>query len=282
MRSLANQLGAVGPFQQALAGADIALWDTAARHAGLPLADFIRGAKAPREAHVYATNLPYRRPQAIEEMAGKGHTRFKFRVPGYDGVLVETLTHARAVAGARALMADVTQSYSLERLRPLAQTLADFGIQWLEEPFLVDDTEAYMAWRKEPGRPPVALGENTYRLSGFRRLLDDVAPDVVQPDITKTGGISEGREICRAILNAGKRACLHMYGGPVGTYASAHLSAAIDGMSWLELDSQPNPLFEMLLRQEPTVSAGQLKLPSGNGIGDGLINDCVFEAAEIH
>ncbi|MBN9069959.1 MAG: hypothetical protein J0H60_26960, partial [Rhizobiales bacterium] len=43
LRALANQLGAVGPFQQALAGVDIALWDAAARRAGQPLADFIRG-----------------------------------------------------------------------------------------------------------------------------------------------------------------------------------------------------------------------------------------------
>jgi L-alanine-DL-glutamate epimerase-like enolase superfamily enzyme len=281
LRALANQLGAVGPFQQALAGADIALWDAAARRAGLPLADFIRGGPSPASVDVYATNLPIARPTAIEDMAAKGHTRFKFRVPGDDPAIVERLREARAVAGGRPLMADATQSFRLEALRPLARPLADLSLEWLEEPFLADDLEAYAKWRDEPARPPVALGENTYRLGGFRQILDLVRPEIVQPDITKTAGISEGRDICRAIIAAGPRACLHMYGGPIGLYASAHLSAAIDGMSWLEMDSMPNPLFEMLLPQAPQVSDGRLALPKGAGLGDDLFRESVFEKFEV-
>ena len=281
LRALANQLGAAGPFQQALAGADIALWDAAARRAGKPLADFIRGRPSQQSVDVYATNLPIMRPAAIEDMAAKGHTRFKFRVPGDDPAIVERLRDARAVAGARPLMADATQSFRLEALRPLARPLADLSLDWLEEPFLADDLEAYAAWRDEPVRPPVALGENSYRLQGFRTILDIVRPDIVQPDITKTAGISEGRDICRAITTAGPRACLHMYGGPIGLYASAHLSAAIDGMSWLEMDSMPNPLFDMLLPEAPVVREGKLLLPPGSGLGDGLVREGVFERFEV-
>ncbi|HEX2556091.1 MAG TPA: mandelate racemase/muconate lactonizing enzyme family protein [Microvirga sp.] len=281
MRPLANQLGAVGPFQQALAGADIALWDACARRAGLPLADFIRGAPAPREVDVYATNLPITRPAAIEDMAAKGHTRFKFRVPPNDRLVLDGLREARTIAGSRPLMADATQSYSLDRLKPLAAPLAELSLDWLEEPFPADDMESYRAWTSERVRPPVALGENSYRGTGFERLLAEVDPEVLQPDITKTAGISEGQDICRRILAAGKRACLHMYGGPVGLHASAHLSAAVEGMSWLEMDSLPNPLFDRLLREAPVVRDGKLQLPPGPGIGEGLIRDEVFDAAEV-
>jgi L-alanine-DL-glutamate epimerase-like enolase superfamily enzyme len=280
MRALANQLGAPGPFQQALCGADIALWDAMARRADQPLCDFIRGGKSPRRADVYATNLPIQRPAAIEEMAAKGHTRFKFRIAGNDPLLLDRMREARAVAGLRALMADATQSFRLESLRPLGEALDALSLHWLEEPFLVDDEEAYVAWRDEVVRPPVALGENSYRLAGFRRVLDVIRPEVAQPDITKTGGISEGRKICRAILDAGRRACLHMYGGPVGLYASAHLSAAIDGMSWLEMDSLPNPLFEMLLHEAPTVEGGRLRLNDQPGLGR-IIRQDVFERFEV-
>jgi L-alanine-DL-glutamate epimerase-like enolase superfamily enzyme len=72
-----------------------------------------------------------------------------------------------------------------------------------------------------------------------------------------------------------------MYGGPIGLYASAHLSAAIDGMSWLEMDSMPNPLFEMLLPQAPQVSDGRLALPKGAGLGDDLFRESVFEKFEV-
>jgi L-alanine-DL-glutamate epimerase-like enolase superfamily enzyme len=179
------------------------------------------------------------------------------------------------------MMADATQSFSFATLKPLAGALSELDLGWLEEPFPADDMESYRAWRDETVRPPVALGENSYRLDGFRRILDDIRPDATQPDITKTGGISEGREICRLILDRGNRACLHMYGGPVGLYASAHLSAAIDGMSWLEMDSLPNPLFAKLLRAEPSVIDGKLVLPEGAGMGDTLIDDSVFDEAEI-
>ncbi len=280
MRALANQLGAVGPFQQALCGADIAMWDLLARRAGLPLCDYIRGRTSPRGVDVYATNLPIRRPAAIEDMAALGHTRFKFRVPGSDPQLLDRLREARTIAGARPLMADATQSFTLETLRPLGGALAELELGWLEEPFLVDDPDAYVAWRDEPVRPPVALGENAYRLAGFRHILDTIRPDVVQPDITKTGGISEGGRICREILAAGRRACLHMYGGPVGLYASAHLSAAIDGMSWLEMDSLPNPLFDMLLEEAPVVEDGRLRLSGAPGLGD-VVRQEVFERFEV-
>lgn len=281
LRPLANQLGAIGPFQQALAGLDVALWDACARRAGRPLADFIRGAAAPPNVAVYATNLPIARPAAIEEMVKKGHNRFKFRIPANPQVVLDGLKAARAIAGERALMADATQCFDLERLKPLARPLAELALDWLEEPFLADDMAAYRAWRHEPIRPPVALGENSYGIDGFCRLLADISPDVLQPDISKTAGISEGRDICRRIIGAGKRACLHMYGGPIGLYASAHLSAAIAGMSWLEMDSMPNPLFELLLNDEPRVVDGQLELPAGAGLGDNLIRSGAFDAAEV-
>jgi L-alanine-DL-glutamate epimerase-like enolase superfamily enzyme len=72
-----------------------------------------------------------------------------------------------------------------------------------------------------------------------------------------------------------------MYGGPIGLYASAHLTAAIDGVSWLEMDSMPNPLFEMLLPEAPVVREGKLLLPEGPGLGDDLLREEVFENFEI-
>lgn len=281
MQLLANQLGATGPFQQALCGADIALWDLAARRAGVPVADYLRGATSPSSVEVYATNLPIRRPETIEQMAAKGHTRFKFRIAGTDPAVLDRLAEARKIAGARPLMADATQSYRLEALQPLARRLSELSLAWLEEPLPVHDLPAYRAWRSEPVRPPLALGENTYRSEGFRRLLEEVDPEVVQPDITKTGGLSEGRDICRALIGAGRRVCLHMYGGPVGLYASAHLTAATDGVSWLEMDSMPNPLFDKLLRNAPLVRNGRLMLPAGAGLGDDLVSTKVFEEAEL-
>lgn len=281
MQLLANQLGATGPFQQALCGADIALWDLAARRAGVALADHLRGGTSPRSVEVYATNLSIKQPEAIAQMAAKGHTRFKFRIAGTDPVVLDRLAEARDIAGTRPLMADATQSFRLEELRAVARRLWGLSLAWLEEPLPVHDVAVYRAWRSEPVRPPIALGENTYRSEGFRRLVQEIDPEIVQPDITKTGGLSEGREICRELVRAGKRVCLHMYGGPVGLHASAHLAAAMDGVSWLEMDSMPNPLFDKLLRDAPVVRDGRLMLPAGTGLGDDLVSAKAFDDAEV-
>jgi D-galactarolactone cycloisomerase len=123
IRLLANQLGAIGPFRQALAGVDIALWDACARRCGQPLCDYVRAAPAPRSVAVYATNLPIEPPASIAEMASKGHNRFKFRIPANEGLILGALTEARAIAG--------------------------------RQPFLADDLASYRAWRDEPTRPPI-------------------------------------------------------------------------------------------------------------------------------
>ena len=280
MRSLANQLGAAGPFHQAAAGADIALWDARARWMDMPLADLLRGACGAARAPVYATNLPSRRPEMVEAMAAKGHTRFKFRMPAVEADLLRALTEFRAAAGDRALMTDAAQGYDPESLAKSLPALDQVGLRWLEEPFPVDDVAAYLRWKKQGSRTPIAMGENSYGLDGFDRLLSEIAPDIIQPDITKTGGISQGAEICRRMQASGRTVCLHMYGGPVGLYASAHLAASLEEAPWVEMDSKPNPLFERILKAEPKIAAGELALPPGPGIGD-VFDENALRAADV-
>ncbi|WP_276202843.1 enolase C-terminal domain-like protein [Geminicoccus roseus] len=171
------------------------------------------------------------------------------------------------MAGKRALMTDASQGYDVGRLTELLPVLQAAELTWLEEPFAVDDTAAYHAWRDCSGRPPLAMGENSIGLSGFRTLMAEISPEVVQPDITKTGGISGGRTICAEVAGPGRMVCLHMYGGPVGLYASAHLAAAIGTVAWVEMDSKRNPLFEQLLPSPPQVVEGRLHLGEAAGLG---------------
>ena len=280
IRPLVNQLGAAGPFHQALAGVDIALWDARARWDDLPLSDLIRRAPSPRSVEVYATNLPITQPTSIEEVALRGQTRFKVRLP-QDVVVASTgLDACRSVAGDRHLMADATQGYSPRQLEALLPVLRRARLSWLEEPFPVDDPAAYASWKQCSEGPPVAMGENSYGLDGFDRLLADFDPAIVQPDITKTGGISRGKVICERMAARRKRVCLHMYGGPVGLYASAHLTAAIESVSWLEMEALPNPIFERILDAEPIVRDGELSLPPGPGIGS-VFREDVMRAADV-
>ena len=207
---------------------------------------------------------------------GEGHTRFKVRISSGVERDRNTLREGREAAGGAPLMADCNQAYEPVGLRALADDLAAARLGWLEEPFAVDDDAAYRGWHGA-GSPfrdiPLALGENSYGLKGIVAAMDAYAPAVVQPDISKTGGITEGREIARAVVASGRRLCFHMFGGPFGLFASAHLAAAIPGSGpgtgadWVEMDANPNPLFETVVTSPPRVVDGHLLLPDGPGLG---------------
>jgi D-galactarolactone cycloisomerase len=266
MRGLANQMGAVGPFQQALAGTDIALWDAHARDLGQPLRAVLAKGAAADVVEVYATNLPIDRPEMIEAMAARGHTRFKVKLPADAAAGAVHLPAARAAAGDRQLMMDASQGQSPESLLAIMDALRAARLEWLEEPFPVDDTAAYRQWHGLAGRPPLAMGENSYGEPGFRVLLDEIDPDWAQPDITKTAGITMGGRLVAMSKGRGKKVALHMYGGPVGLYASAQLAAARGDVDLVEMDAKPNPLFAHLA-SSPVVEAGRLRLGFGPGLG---------------
>lgn len=267
LRLLANQWGAHGPVHQVLAGTDGAVWDAYARHRGDPLSTALAGRETPSRVPTYASGIGHGGTgEAILAARARGHSRFKVRIAFGADRNREVLEAARDAAGDDPLMADANQTLSLETLRQLAAPLRDVRLQWLEEPFPVDDAAAYAAW---PGLAvaPLAMGENARGLDGITALMDTLDVDVVQPDITKTAGMTEGLEIARAVVDRGKRLCFHMYGGAVGLYASAHLAAAIEGSDWVEMDANPNPLFDSVLDTPPRVDAGHLLLTGGAGLG---------------
>ncbi len=266
LRLLANQWGAPGPVHQAVAGVDIALWDAHARRAGKPLAHLLRddGAK-PDRVEVYASGVaPPHVEQTIASARARGHTRFKIRVAFGEEKDRDTLAAARRAAPDAPIMADANQTMSRAYFRALLPALRDARLEFLEEPFPVDDTDAYREWPRDAGLP-LAFGENAQGLASLDEVI--ALADVVQPDITKTGGVSEGLEIGRRAVAVGRKLCLHMFGGAVGLYASAHVTAAIAGAHWLEMDANPNPLLDLTLEQKPAVEDGALLLPSGDGLG---------------
>lgn len=269
MRGLANQMGAVGPFQQALAGTDIALWDAHSRALGQPLRRVLADGAAADAVEVYATNLPIDKPEMIQAMAEKGHCRFKVKLPADVTMGPRWLPEARKAAAERPLMMDASQGQTPESLEGIMDALIEARLGWLEEPFPVDDIDAYRRWHLTPERPPLAMGENSYGEAGFAQLLDEIDPDWAQPDITKTAGLTLGGKLVGMAKAAGKKAALHMYGGPVGLYASAQLAAALGTVDLVEMDAKPNPLFEHL-ETPPEVVEGQLRLADAPGLGIAL------------
>lgn len=274
LRLLSNQWGAPGPVHQAVAGVDIALWDAFARAQGRPLAAVLRAdGKLPPRVPVYASGVRSEAAATIAAARQRGHRRFKLQTAFGLDANRRLLREGREAAGEAPLMTDANQTFDAASFAALRDDLVAARLLWVEEPFPVDDVAAYRNWPRESGLK-LAFGENARGLAGLDEVIA-LGADVVQPDITKTAGISEGLVIGRRVVAAGRKLCLHMYGGGLGVMASAHLTAAIDGAHWLETDSNDNPLYTEVFVPAISVVDGELVMPSGPGLGVTLRDDAV-------
>lgn len=275
-RLLSIQAGEPGPFAQCIAGIDIALWDMASRRAGTPLWRFLGGSGSGR-VPAYASGIGPEDPagQAASARA-QGHRAFKLKVGFGKRRDLANLDRMRSELGLETTIAvDANQAWSPGVARSMIRSLAPYAPAWLEEPIPADRPGA--DWRRlADGSPiPLAGGENLYGEAAFVRAIGAGALDVVQPDVTKWGGISGCLPVARRILAAGRRYCPHHLGAGIGVLASAHLLAAAGGDGLLEIDSNPNPLREGLAQPFPRLIDGSLSLSDAPGLGvapDGAVS----------
>jgi L-alanine-DL-glutamate epimerase-like enolase superfamily enzyme len=221
---------------------------------------------------VYASGLD---PEGAEAMAARqlalGVTAFKLKV-GFGAEADQRAARAlrEVVGGAARIMVVANQAWTPRQAVAAIAGLAGAGLHWVEEPVRCDDLRGLAEVRRAAG-VPTAAGENLYGLAAAQAAVALDAVDVLQPDVSKTGGITESLAVARLADAHGRRCALHFLGGAVGLMASAHVAAAAaGGPLWLELDANPNPLREGLLLDPPAVRDGALLLPAGPGLGIAL------------
>jgi D-galactarolactone cycloisomerase len=262
---LALQSGEQGPFAQAIAGVDIALWDLFARRENAPLWRLL-GGTSPR-MRVYASGINPDGCVAIAEAAQRrGHRAFKLKI-GFGGERDrDNLRALRALVGDDALAADVNQGWSLGQAMDQAPKLEEFGLMWLEEPLRADRPWSELRTLRERVSIPLAGGENLAGREVFATTLSEGILSVLQPDAAKWGGVTGCLAVAREAIAAGRMYCPHFLGGGIGLVASAHLLAACNG-GWLEVDCNDNPLREAFCGPVANVSDGAIELSDAPGLG---------------
>jgi L-alanine-DL-glutamate epimerase-like enolase superfamily enzyme len=264
---LVIQTGEVGPIAQAIAGIDIAVWDMAARKAGQPLHLML----APRQVQsvpVYATGI---NPDEPEHFAAarqaEGHRAFKLKTGFGHDIDVRNLRAMRAALGPQAtITCDSNQTHSVQDAIAFARAIEDLNLSWFEEPIRVDapasDWEALAA----ASTTPLAGGENLQGAQ-FDAAIGARVLQVIQPDVTKWGGISGNWDVARKTVAAGKRYCPHYFGGGISVLASLHLLAAAGGEGLLEFDCHPNVGREAVVGTLLPVTDGRVPVPQAPGLG---------------
>lgn len=263
---LAIQSGEPGPLAQVIAGVDIALWDLAARRAGVPLWRLLGG--NPRVS-VYASGLNPDRPEVMAlRKRDAGFRAFKLKVGFGRDTDLANLSSLRAALGDEApIMVDANQAWSLAQAIEMVDAMQPFRPAWLEEPIRAD--EPLSAWISLASASPIALaaGENQRGSDAFTALIESGAVRVLQPDPGKWGGFTGCVEVGRRAVAAGLSCSPHWLGGGIGLVASMHLLAGIGGDGMVEIDSNDNPLREALARPQPAVREGRVELGEAPGLG---------------
>ncbi len=287
-------LGQAGPLLSAISAIDIALWDIKGKALNAPVYDLLGGQYRER-IELYANYWfidgghdakSYARQARETVAAGFGALKldpFAHVHYGYGDDLsannalgeaqkrlaLDVVAAVAEAAGPGVPIAIETHAFlnmptAIEMARRLAQL--GFNCMWYEEPALPEFPEAIADIRRQIPLP-VCLGERLHSRFMAKRVLDAQAADVLMPDITRCGGISEMRKIATLAEAYNVPIAPHNPNGPISTIASAHAMATVPNFFRQEFMVKDVPWRDECLSHDLPVEQGYFLLPDRPGLG---------------
>ena len=219
------------------------------------------------EAHAETVNAMTTVTADAALRQAEGHNAFKLKIGFGQALDIRNLEALRDTLGGDAkLMVDANQNYDLETAIEIAHLIERFDLKWYEEPMRVDAPLHHWRTLADASPIPLAGGENL-RAEQFDHAINDGILQVIQPDITKWGGISGNLPMAKAALGAGRLFCPHFFGGGIALLSSLHLLAATGGDGLLEFDSHPNAGRELIVGTLLPIKDGKVPVPQVPGLG---------------
>ena len=272
-------MGRGGTLTHAISGIDIALWDVLGKVTNQPVGRLLGGTYR-RRVQPYCSLLmdePALMAQTLHAMRAKGFRAFKIGWGPFgraaDAKLDEAIVRAarEAVGPDAKLLVDAGASdaywpHGLKWALRTAEMLKDYGVGWFEEALRPDAIDDYCELRRA-SPVPIAAGEVLTRRQAFLPWLVRGALDIVQPDVTKVGGISEQRRIAWLADEFGVRYVGHGWNTAIGLAADLQLAAAMPLTDLVEFIGG-SPYLDGILT-EPFIldSDGYLPIPESPGLG---------------
>ena len=231
-------LGRGGSLTHTISGIDIALWDILGQVTGQPVGRLLGGRYRDR-VRPYASLLmdqPEPLAEQLRQIAARGFRAFKIGwgpvwPQAVDNLDEQIVRAAREAVGPDALLmvdaggSDAFWSNGLKWALRTAEMLAAYDVAWFEEPLKPDALDDFVLLRRQ-APVPIAGGEVLTRRQAFTPWLQAGAFDIVQPDVTKVGGISEERRIGWMAQEHGVRFIPHGWNTAIGLAADLHLASA--------------------------------------------------------
>ncbi len=289
-----NWLGQAGSLLSAISAIDIALWDIKGKTLGVPVYQLLGGPyrdKVQLYANYWFTegdHAPQDYARQARETIAQGFTALKFDPfahvnywYGDDLASNGTLTEAQKqraldVVGAVAKAAGSETTIAIETHAflnaptavEMARRLSDlkFNCMWYEEPALPEFPDSIADIRRQIPLP-VCVGERLHSRFMLRSVLEKQAADVVMPDITRCGGISEMRKMANLAETYNVPIAPHNPNGPISTIASAHTMATVPNFFRQEFMLKDVTWRDECLSHPLPIEQGFFLLPNRPGLG---------------
>jgi galactonate dehydratase len=282
----------------ALAGIDQALWDIKGKVLGQPVHALL-GGPVRRKMRVYSW-IGGDRPDDIvkgaQEAAAKGFSAIKMLATEecawldsnakLDAVIARVGALRDAMGPAFGIAVDFHGRLHRPMAKVLAKELDPFRLMFIEEPVLSEHTEALREIANHTATP-IALGERLFSRWDFKTILSDGMVDIIQPDPSHAGGITETRKIAAMAEAYDVALALHCPLGPIALAACLQLDAVCHNAVIQEQSlgihyNAANDLLDYVAN--PSVFAyadGFVTIPGGPGLGIEINEDAVARGAAI-
>ncbi|HTZ60674.1 MAG TPA: mandelate racemase/muconate lactonizing enzyme family protein [Acidobacteriaceae bacterium] len=279
-------MGRGGSVTHAISGINIALWDIFGKATSQPVSRLLGGRY--RERVLPYASLLMQEPQPLTEhlhaVKAQGFRAFKIGWGPFgrqsDLMDEQIVRAARDAVGDNALLmvdagaSDAFWPQGYKWALRTADMLAEYKVRWFEEPLPPDNLSDYVLLRNS-ARLPIAGGEVLTRRQSFVPWIEKGAFDIVQPDVTKVGGISEERRIAWMAHDHGIRFVPHGWNTALGLASDLHLASACPDSDLVEyLTGSPfiDDIVEVPWKLDPD---GMLPVPTAPGLGISINPDSV-------
>ncbi len=276
--------GRQGAGMKMISGVDIALWDIAGKAFGQPV-HMLLGAKYRDTVKVYASTLfrptPDAMKAAVVEYVERGFRAIKFGWGAFGHDIARDVALVRAAReeagpGIDLLVdggwygvgyADPYRPRSLRDWITVIGELEGLGVVWLEDCLHPENIAGYRTLSEHTTRLRLAAGEQYGGFDEFERLAIEGRVDVLQPDLSRCGGLTVGKQIADFATRRQIECVPHAWLTDILKAASLHLNAYLMHSRYLEYNVSSASLLNNLCTTRLEMVDGQIAVPDGPGLG---------------
>lgn len=293
-------MGQAGPVLSAISAVDIALWDIAGKRAGMPVYELLGGGYR-HDIQLYANYWFISSDASPQEYARQARL---MKAQGFSACKLDPFAHTSYLYGTHLAenlsLTEAAKKLALDRLVAVQEAVGpSFPIAVETHAMLNAPTAIEMAhriqaagincmWYEEPAGPefpdaiaeikrqislPVCVGERLHSRFMCRPILERHAADILMPDVTRCGGISELRKIASLCECFNVPVAPHNPNGPISTIASAHVMASIPNFFLQEFIVSDVTWRDQVLDHPLPVRDGVLHLSDAPGLGFDLVEE---------